>query len=1277
MSKSSWRKTAIEFVVFNCLLFTIGRLMGMNIDDSNIWRRFMLIFAILAFPNIYVITFLSAIYGLNSFLKRKLHWLIGRMLVYSLASFLVSGIIAFVWIFFIPATNDGQSLYLFIINGALHNLQDSLANFATGKINLFNLFFNFCFVGIIPVLSLLLPSWIVTGGLVANFISVQTNEFKEKRKTAIVTFLSLQLSYILSSVAITCVTIDLLFIGIALTVLSLLQLAGGIVGLSMSIFPSQSISWSNFSWSNLISHFLMIAIFGWLGFSLLIETIIGMSSLVISLLSLFSNRSRIFKTIYLLVWKFLFPALQFLQFRIIPLTVFSPGSAFSYYFILKSLVFFQGRSLFIIDEVLIGENLANFTLSYIKSSQGWLFYGNKLHFLVSKLENLRIVARQMLLMGNIKQSERLYEVILEILEPQSQSTWWKLNKISSSGEIVNIIFKEIFQFCAQLNQKDIAKLLYRKIDQSLSDKSLSLITVLSIKMSYEFHFLNTNYIVSGYSDKIKMTEIGEIINYLIRYSPNAWKITKPQDLNKIVFRFVSTDNEIFNEVFKKYNGRFFRLISEVKNIFDVQEKIFSLARNPSSNFELNYEEVKKAMSEVLNFNILGIDLSFSNPFLNENNTLIPLILVQTSWDFSLEIIQDLTDRAIADNRNFDLALLCCCQGKILVDRGDVDIGFRLLHSGICNFEGIRNSVSSDQLGVGFGDGYLKFYDWAIDAAIQIGDIHQAFDYSEHAKARATLDLLCRRTSNSASEALQESLVELQNLDLSIALIDSSTYSKPYYVNILPISLHNNLRSRFYDKKNRRMQDISKKRTIIINKIDKIDPVASSLLIFKPLSWSEKSIFGDRISTYPELWQTYCITSDEAIISYHGLCNAQTARGGEWNKIVCFSLFVEDKKLHLNHFIIDNLLVVTQLQKKSQGLIKELYSRSSRSASSLIDISKVLIQPMLQDLPVHLEKLIIMGNNEFQFMPWATMYMGEDEDSMESRWLVDDFNIRVTPSLSLLLLLKQREDRRDTNIHPRFSIAGVSRYPETQRFLYWSGFETNSIAKLYNVKPIKDEAIDRQFIDEFQSSEIIHFSGHADYQVDESRNALDRTYLCLYHHNLSAAQILDGALQSSTAKVMILSACQTGTGDLVGAGSEILGLERSLFYAGVSALITTLWQVDDVATSLLMIKFHSIWKQHNNSLDYLSSSLADAQMWLKNATWQDIKYEIEDFGDAIEACIEICSTLMTDELSRNEEADISSLKKSIQYCINMKQYNENRTPFQHPYYWAAFQVKGVG
>ncbi|NEP58326.1 MAG: CHAT domain-containing protein, partial [Symploca sp. SIO2G7] len=100
------------------------------------------------------------------------------------------------------------------------------------------------------------------------------------------------------------------------------------------------------------------------------------------------------------------------------------------------------------------------------------------------------------------------------------------------------------------------------------------------------------------------------------------------------------------------------------------------------------------------------------------------------------------------------------------------------------------------------------------------------------------------------------------------------------------------------------------------------------------------------------------------------------------------------------------------------------------------------------------------------------------------------------------------------------------------------------------------------------------------KIANLENPLLRSGLALAGINLRQSGTEDGVLTAletaglnlSGTKLVVLSACETGVGDIAN-GEGVYGLRRALVMAGAESQLFSLWKVDDTGTKDLMVKYY--------------------------------------------------------------------------------------------------------
>ena len=118
---------------------------------------------------------------------------------------------------------------------------------------------------------------------------------------------------------------------------------------------------------------------------------------------------------------------------------------------------------------------------------------------------------------------------------------------------------------------------------------------------------------------------------------------------------------------------------------------------------------------------------------------------------------------------------------------------------------------------------------------------------------------------------------------------------------------------------------------------------------------------------------------------------------------------------------------------------------------------------------------------------------------------------------------------------------------------------------------KEQATETAIVKQFSQARIVHLATHG--LLDDFTGLGVPGAIALAPSNqddglLTASEILELELN---AELVVLSACDTGRGNITGDG--VIGLSRSLITAGTPSVVVSLWSVPDAPTASLMTEFY--------------------------------------------------------------------------------------------------------
>ncbi len=331
--------------------------------------------------------------------------------------------------------------------------------------------------------------------------------------------------------------------------------------------------------------------------------------------------------------------------------------------------------------------------------------------------------------------------------------------------------------------------------------------------------------------------------------------------------------------------------------------------------------------------------------------------------------------------------------------------------------------------------------------------------------------------------------------------------------------------------------------------------------------------------------------------------------------------LDNRTAILDYTLVDSFLICFIIHKTSVDVIRQQLSHNTLS-NELNGVKKYLSSPSSQ--PIESDEVNALLSTPFNILPKGIRHVIIIPDEytfgipfetvlIQDEMALHRFNLSYANSTGIYHLQKHR--RQQTNKYPLAAFAPTYRQGiDTLNTNYIAAIvrsgkwhlpnaekEVVDIAELMNGRSyIDSEATKFNFIKALKENDIVHLSMHA--QVNEDDPMMSNFIFDTEGHNPSAnLQLYELYTMQSTAQLAVLSACETGLGQYHG-GDGVRSLSNGFQYAGIPAVVTSLWKVPDKSTAEIMKSFYYHLKSGVRKsealrlakIEYLESNITEKQ-----------------------------------------------------------------------------------
>ncbi len=470
-------------------------------------------------------------------------------------------------------------------------------------------------------------------------------------------------------------------------------------------------------------------------------------------------------------------------------------------------------------------------------------------------------------------------------------------------------------------------------------------------------------------------------------------------------------------------------------------------------------------------------------------------------------------------------------GKAFEEKGDFEQAVEYYKKAVETLAGIKKKIKSEKLRKGFSERerQTEVYKRLIDLLVRMGKPDEAIKYIEESKSKMIKDAFGDIKPKTEDKDLKETLEAVDKIEKKKEALEKQ----------------------LVEEKKKPVEEQDRKKIEILS-----NTLANTEGEFN--QWMMKLKFQN-----PGMFNALTIKPT----------TLGDIQGDIPGNILLLEYFISADKLYIfcigkEHFVVKSVEVgeveITGLVEYYQGVVQNQSSSVDEELNEpALKLYDYLLRPVEEEMDAF-ENIVIVPFGPLYYLPFHALIREKDG---RREYLIEWKRLSYTTSATFADLLKDEQKSKDKLIamgNPDGSLPSAS---EEVEVLKEQLFKKDALIWTLS------EATKEKFLKHAKDFDIVHLATHGSIQNNPLESYLLFAGDTEKEQKLTLLEVAGYTALRDRTDLVFLSACQTAMQKGEGSGSELISLAEAFAMAGPPTLIATLWEVNDVSTSKLVLEFY--------------------------------------------------------------------------------------------------------